>query len=189
MSKLYFKYGAIGSSKTATLLMTKYNYEQKGFKVLLLKPEGDYNDGNNDQSVKSGVGLESTEAVSISPEDNMMDVYLRYKSHVILVDDAHFLKEEQVNQLHEVVDMYNIPVICYGLMTDFTSHLFEGSKRLVEIAESLDEIKTVCTCGRKATVNARINAARRLVKTGEQIEFGQKDRYISLCYKCWSMLR
>ncbi|MDO4965977.1 MAG: thymidine kinase [Lachnospiraceae bacterium] len=187
MGKLYFKYGAIGSSKTASLLMTKYNYEQKGFKVLLIKPAMDTRDGEN--VVRSGVGLASAEAVPVSETDNMVDVYLRYKSHVILVDEAQFLKEEQVNQLHEVVDMYEIPVICYGLMTDFTSHLYEGSKRLVEIAESLDEIKTVCTCGRKATVNARINASRRLVKTGEQVEMSGGDRYISLCYKCWSMLK
>lgn len=187
MSKLYFKYGAIGSSKTATLLMTKYNYEQKGYKVLLIKPGKDTDYEGN--IVKSGVGLESNEAVTISPTDNMTDVYLRYKSHVILVDDAHFLREVQVNQLHSVVDMYNIPVICYGLLTDFTSHLFEGSKRLVEIAESLDEIKTVCTCGRKATVNARLSASRKIVKTGEQVEFGAEDKYISLCYKCWSMMR
>lgn len=187
MSKLYFKYGAIGSSKTASLLMTKFNYEQKGFHVLLLKPvqPGDPN-GN---IVVSKVGFSQAEAVPVSAYDNMVDVYLRYKSHVILIDDAHLLKEDQVNQLHEVVDRYGIPVICYGLMTDFTTHLYEGSKRLVEIAESLDEIKTVCTCGRKATVNARINANRKVVKTGEQVEFGREDKYISLCYKCFTMLR
>lgn len=186
MGKLYFKYGAMGSSKTASLLMTKFNYEQKGFKVLLLKPSVDIRDGIT--TVKSRMGLQSTEAVPVSATDNMMDIYLTYKPHVILCDEAQFLKEEQVNQFHEVVDMYDVPIICYGLLTDFTTHLFEGSKRLVEIAESLDEIKTVCTCGRKATVNARISANRRIVKTGQQIELGGDDKYISLCYKCWRKL-
>lgn len=187
MGKLYFKYGAIGSSKTASCLMTKFNYEQKGFHVLLLKPMTP-NDPNGN-IVKSKVGFSQAEAILVNKNDNMENIFLSYKSHVVLIDDAHLLTEMQVNQLHEIVDRYNVPVICYGLMTDFTTHLYEGSKRLVEIAESLDEIKTVCTCGRKATVNARINANRRVVKTGEQVEFGTEDKYISLCYKCFTMLR
>ena len=183
MSKLYFKYGAMGSSKTANLLITKFNYEEKGKRVLLLKSASDDRDGAN--IVKSRVGLEAEAGVIDS--GSILEKF-RDKIRicdVILVDEAQFLSESQINELHEIVTSYDIPVICYGLMTDFTSHMFEGSKRLVEIAESLAEIKTVCSCGRKATINARMDATGKIVTSGEQIAIGGNELYKSMCYSCW----
>ena len=183
MSKLYFKYGAMGSSKTANLLITKFNYEEKGKRVLLLKSASDNRDGAN--IVKSRVGL-SAEAGIIEQGSIMQQFRDKIRiSDVILVDEAQFLTENQINELHEIVTGYNIPVICYGLLTDFTSHLFEGSKRLVEIAESIAEIKTVCECGRKATINARMDSAGHIVTDGEQIAIGGNEMYKSMCYACW----
>lgn len=183
MSKLYFKYGAMGSSKTANLLITKFNYEEKGKRVLLLKSASDNRDGAN--IVKSRVGL-SAEA-GIIDKGSILEKFrdqIRI-ADVILVDEAQFLSESQINELHEIVINYNIPVICYGLLTDFTSHMFEGSKRLVEIAESLAEIKTVCSCGRKATINARMDGNGKIVTSGEQIAIGGNELYKSMCYACW----
>lgn len=183
MSKLYFKYGAMGSSKTANLLITKFNYEEKGKRVLLLKPDTDNRDGI--ATVKSRIGL-SAEADIIGKGS----IFQKFRDKirivdVILVDEAQFLSESQINELHEIVTGYNIPVICYGLLTDFTSHMFEGSKRLVEIAESIQEIKTVCECGRKATINARMDVFGNVVTNGEQIAIGGNDMYKSMCYACW----
>lgn len=183
MSKLYFKYGAMGSSKTANLLITKFNYEEKGKRVLLLKPASDDRDGVN--IVKSRIGL-SAEAYIIERGSVIKQFREKIRiSDVILVDEAQFLTESQINELHEIVAGYNIPVICYGLLTDFTSHLFEGSKRLIEIAESIAEIKTVCECGRKATINARMDASGQIVTNGEQIVMGGNEMYKSMCYSCW----
>lgn len=183
MSKLYFKYGAMGSSKTANLLITKFNYEEKGKRVLLLKSAHDNRDGAN--IVKSRVGL-SAEAGVIQPGSILSQFRDQIRiADVILVDEAQFLTEKQINELHEIVTGYDIPVICYGLMTDFTSHLFEGSKRLVEIAESINEIKTVCECGRKATINARMDSSGKVITTGEQIVMGGNEMYKSMCYACW----
>ena len=183
MSKLYFKYGAMGSSKTANLLITKFNYEEKGKRVLLLKPATDDRDGV--ATVKSRIGL-SAEAEVIGNGSIMAKYASKIRIvDVILVDEAQFLTESQINELHEIVTGYNIPVICYGLLTDFTSHMFEGSKRLIEIAESIAEIKTVCECGRKATINARMDSYGHVVTSGEQIAIGGNDMYKSMCYACW----
>lgn len=184
MSKLYFKYGAMGSSKTANLLITKFNYEEKGKRVLLLKPGTDDRDGVS--VVKSRIGL-SSEAGVIEKNQSILAAFSNKvrTSDVILVDEAQFLSETQINELHEIVNAYNIPVICYGLLTDFTSHMFEGSKRLVEIAESIQEIKTVCECGRKATINARMDSSGHVVTSGEQIAIGGNELYKSMCYTCW----
>ena len=184
MSKLYFKYGAMGSSKTANLLITKFNYEEKGKRVLLLKPATDDRDGVS--IVKSRIGLES-EAGVIQKGEGILNTFGKEIRicDVILVDEAQFLTEAQIDELHEIVTAYKIPVICYGLLTDFTSHLFEGSKRLVEIAESMQEIKTVCECGRKATINARMDATGHVVTSGEQIAIGGNELYKSMCYTCW----
>ena len=184
MGKLYFKYGAMGSSKTASLLMTKFNYEQKGFKVLLLKPAIDSRDGRT--TVMSRMGLSSDEAIPVAPDEEITPILEQTKADVILIDEAQFLKEKQVDELHDIVDRFDVPVICYGLLTDFTTHMFEGSKRLVEISESLMEIKTVCKCGRKATVNARLDENGNVLKTGEQIVLGGDDKYTSMCYRCWN---
>lgn len=184
MSKLYFKYGAMGSSKTANLLITKFNYEEKGKKVLLLKPASDTRDGAD--MVRSRIGLEA-KAYVIKENRSILDERYREieQADVILIDEAQFLSEQQVDELHEIVLHYGIPVICYGLLTDFTSHLFPGSKRLIEISESLQEIKTICECGRKATCNARFNADGVALLTGEQVVMGGNDMYKSMCYACW----
>lgn len=184
MSKLYFKYGAMGSSKTANLLITKFNYEEKGKQVLLLKSGSDNRDGVS--IVKSRIGLQAEAGVI----DQNQSIINKFSSQigevdVVLVDEAQFLSESQINELHEIVTAYNIPVICYGLLTDFTSHMFEGSKRLVEIAESIQEIKTVCECGRKATINARMDGHGKVVTSGEQIAIGGNELYKSMCYTCW----
>ena len=184
MAKLYFKFGAMGCSKTAQALITKFNYEERNMKVLLLKPAVDDRDGAN--TVKSRIGLKE-EAVIIRENENIFDKYVKEYSdcNVIIVDECQFLTPEQVDQLADIVIEKNIPVLCFGLSTDFTTHLFPGSKRLFEIAESISEIKSVCTCGAKATVNARIDSNGRIVTEGSQVLIGGNDSYVAMCRKCW----
>ena len=184
MAKLYFKFGAMGCSKTAQALITKFNYEERNMKVLLLKPAVDNRDGAN--TVKSRIGLKE-EAVAIRDNENVYEKYEKYYSdcNVIIVDECQFLTPEQVDQLADIVIEKNIPVLCFGLSTDFTTHLFPGSKRLFEIAESISEIKSVCTCGAKATVNARIDASGRIVTEGSQVLIGGNDSYVAMCRRCW----
>ena len=158
MAKLYFKYGAMGSSKTAQALMCRFNYLQKGFEVYLFKPVVDTRgEENGIPLVKSRIGLKS-ECIEFEKDENFFDICKRYdilhERRVIIIDEAQFLTREQVEQLKDISQ--SIPVLCYGLLTNFKTELFEGSKRLVEIADSLNEIKSVCKCGRKATINARI---------------------------------
>ena len=184
MAKLYFKFGAMGCSKTAQALITKFNYEERNMKVLLLKPAIDDRDGAN--TVKSRIGLQE-EAVIVRENENIFDKYEKNYSdcNVIIVDECQFLTPEQVDQLADIVIEKNIPVLCFGLSTDFTTHLFPGSKRLFEIAESISEIKSVCTCGAKATVNARIDSNGRIVTEGSQVLIGGNDSYMAMCRKCW----
>ncbi len=184
MAKLYFKFGAMGSSKTAQALITKFNYEERNMKVLLLKPAVDTRDGAT--VVRSRIGL-MQDAVAVGEKEDLHALYLdRYPDcDVIIVDECQFLTPEQVDQLADVVIEKNIPVLCFGLSTDFTTHLFPGSKRLFEIAESISEIKSVCTCGAKATVNARIDDQGKIVTEGSQICIGGNDRYVAMCRKCW----
>lgn len=185
MAKLYFKYGAMGSSKTAQALITKFNYEERGMKVWLIKPEIDTRDGVS--VIKSRIGLEE----NAYPIGETADVYQLFKARmeqdtdVIIVDECQFLSEEQVDQLGKIVIDFDIPVLCFGLRTDFQTKLFPGSRRLFEIAESISEIKTICACGRKATVNARIDEAGNIITEGEQIYLGGNDSYVAMCYKCW----
>ena len=184
MAKLYFKYGAMGCSKTAQALITKFNYEERNMKVLLWKPAIDTRDGAN--IVRSRIGLEK-EAVAIREDENLREkYYAEYADcNVIIVDECQFLTPEQVDQLADIVIERNIPVLCFGLATDFTTHLFPGSKRLFEIAESISEIKSVCTCGAKATVNARLDDEGNIVTEGSQVVLGGNDRYMAMCRKCW----
>ncbi len=188
MAKLYFKFGAMGSSKTAQALITKFNYEERNMKVLLLKPAIDDRDGSN--VVRSRIGL-AQEAIPVAENENIRDTYLEKYSdrNVIIVDECQFLTPEQVDQLADIVIERDIPVLCFGLSTDFTTHLFPGSKRLFEIAESISEIKSVCTCGAKATVNARLDDNGRIVTEGSQICIGGNDRYVPMCRKCWLKYR
>lgn len=183
MAKLYFKYGAMGSSKTAQALMCKFNYEQKGYVVKLLKPLIDNRDIlNNKNIVKSRIGLYS-DCISFSQNDNLIDVCGKLdKNSVIIVDECQFLTTLQVEQLKEI--SLSTPVLCYGLLTNFQTKLFEGSKRLVEIADSLMEIKSVCKCGRKAMINSRWQNGQ-LVTKGEEVLIGGDESYEGICYTCY----
>ena len=184
MAKLYYKFGAMGSSKTAQALITKFNYEERNMKVLLLKPSVDTRDGA--AIVKSRIGLQE-DAVIVGSDENIYEIYLSKYSdcNVIIVDECQFLTPEQVDQLADIVIEKDIPVLCFGLSTDFTTHLFPGSKRLFEIAESISEIKSICSCGAKATVNARIDGNGRIVTEGSQVLIGGNDSYVAMCRKCW----
>lgn len=183
MAKLYFKYGAMGSSKTATALITKYNYEERGMRVWLIKPAADVRDGA--LTLRSRVGL-SAEAEAVAPEADLAALYhARDKVDVIIVDECQFLTEAQIDQLRLLVDREGLPVLCFGLRTDFQTRLFPGSKRLFELADSITEIKTICDCGRKATTNARIDADGYVVTEGDQVMLGGNDSYIAMCHKCY----
>lgn len=183
MAKLYFKYGAMGSSKSAQALTTKFNYEEKGMTVWLIKPGTDTRDGAN--IIKSRIGL-SQKAQVISPDDNIIDAYHEAGNYdVIIADEAQFLTPEQIDQLRVLVDEENLPVLCFGLRTDFQTHFFPGARRLMELADSITEIKTICECGRKATVNARFDDNGKVITEGAQVVLGGNDRYTAMCHKCW----
>lgn len=184
MAKLYFKFGAMGCSKTAQALITKFNYEERGMKVLLVKPSVDNRDGAT--IVRSRIGLKA-EAITVSAELNLYDLYLNgHKDcNVIIVDECQFLHPDQVDQLSQLVMDYDVPVLCFGLSTDFLTHLFPGSRRLFEIADSIQEIKSVCKCGGKATVNARLDDNGNVVFSGDQVCIGGNERYVAMCKKCW----
>ena len=183
MAKLYFKYGAMGSSKTAQALITRFNYMELGMSVWLIKPSVDTRDGAD--VIKSRIGLEARAQV-ITPEQDIIAEYQKQPGHdVIIADEAQFFTPEQIDQLRQLVDEEDIPVLCFGLRTDFLTHFFPGAQRLMELADSLTEIKTVCACGRKATVNARIDATGRIITQGDQVFLGGNDSYVAMCHKCW----
>ncbi len=184
MAKLYFKFGAMGCSKTAQALITKFNYEERGMKVLLVKPSVDNRDGAT--IVRSRIGLKA-EAITVPAELNLYDLYLNghRDCNVIIVDECQFLHPDQVDQLSQVVMDYDVPVLCFGLSTDFLTHLFPGSRRLFEIADSIQEIKSVCKCGGKATVNARLDDNGNVVFSGDQVCIGGNERYVAMCKNCW----
>ena len=190
MAKLYFKYGVMGSSKSAQALMCKFNYEQVGFSVVLLKPSLDDRDKDLGQIVvKSRIGLQS-DCRQFDKDTNLYDFIKSLnnldKKSVVIIDECQFCTKEQINQLKKV--SRSIPVLCYGLLTNFKTELFEGSKRLVEIADSLMEIKAVCSCGKKASVNARFNNGKLVVR-GAEIMIGGDETYKALCYNCYDTLR
>lgn len=184
MAKLYFKYGAMGSSKTAQALITKFNYEERGMRVWLIKPAIDTRDGKN--TVKSRIGLEAPcEAIA-----NTASIFELFQSehkdaNVIIADECQFFTESQIDELRSIVDECEIPVLCFGLRTDFLCHLFTGSKRLFELADSISEIKTICECGAKATVNARLDANMNVVTVGSQVMLGGNETYVAMCHRCW----
>jgi thymidine kinase len=183
MAKLYFKYGAMGSSKTANALITKFNYEERGMRVWLIKPSLDDRDGAD--SVSSRIGL-SQKARVITPDTDIFDEFKKMNEHhVIIADECQFFTRAQIDQLRRIVDELNVPVLCFGLRTDFLTHTFEGSHRLFEVADSISEIKTICSCGQKAIVNARIDAAGNVVTEGGQILIGGNDSYVAMCHACW----
>ena len=178
MAKLYFRYGAMGSSKTANAIMVEYNYHERGQRVLMLKPRLDNRDG--ERTVRSRSGLE-TECRFVEELDEI-DVS---SYHCVIVDEAQFLTKTQVEKLVDIVDRLNVPVIAYGLRTDFQNNLFEGSQWLLAWADTIEEVKTICWCGKKATCNARIHNGK-VVKEGDQILLGGNSQYISLCRKHWA---
>lgn len=190
MAKLYFKYGAMGSSKTAQALMCKFNYEQVGYDVTLVKPVIDNRDIEEESIVvKSRIGLSSPCEVFDSETNLYKFIFglnqFKEKS-IVIVDECQFCTAEQIDQLKEI--SYHIPVLCYGLLTNFKTQLFEGSKRLVEIADSLMEIKTICSCGKKATINARFIDGK-LCTDGDEILIGGDETYKAICYQCYTELK
>jgi thymidine kinase len=183
MGKLYFKYGAMGSSKTASALMCRFNYMQKGMNVLLLKPSIDNRFKVNE--VTSRIGL-SAPCYAFSKEENIVQIFKKEskksKFDVVIVDECQFCTKEQIEQLREITEY--VSVLCYGLLTNFKTELFEGSKRLIELADSIAEIKCVCECGRKATINAKFRNGI-LVSDGQEVDIGAEEKYNGLCYFCY----
>ena len=186
--KLYFRYGTMGSAKTALLLTTAYNFEERKMDYVCMKPVID--DREKDSVIRSRIGIERR-CCWIYPNTNMYQMLVemfesegRLKEWV-LIDESQFLTAEQVDQLAQVVDEYGVNVMCYGLRTDFQTHLFEGSRRLFELADTIDEIKSTCTCGRKTIVNARIDRNGDVILDGEQVEIGGDDKYMAMCLRCY----
>ena len=178
MAKLYFRYGAMGSSKTANAIMVQYNYAERGQRALMLKPRLDDRDGARSVGSRSGLRAPCRFVEELADID-----VTRYDC--LIVDEAQFLTKAQVQLLVDIVDKGNVPVICYGLRADFQGNLFEGSLWLLAWADSIEEIKTVCWCGKKATCNARLSGGR-VIKEGEQVLLGGNESYIALCRKHWA---
>ena len=189
MAKLYFRYGAMGSSKSANILMVRYNYEERGQYAVLLKPRTDNRDGEHE--IQSRIGLsapaeyvdEFLKEIAEFWDDEISEyTYHGKRVDALLVDEAQFLSPEEVDTLSDIVDFYNIPVLCYGLRTDFLNHLFPGSMRLMEIADVIEEVPTVCWCGKPAQCNTRY-ANGKIVREGAQIMLGSNESYVALCRK------
>lgn len=190
--KLIYRFGTMNSGKSLQLLATAHNFHERGIPFILLKSSIDTRDGND---VVHSRALGDRECLSVSPGDNIFDLVKSLENMTaltntnslkwILVDEAQFLTPEQVDQLAAIVDNFTINVICYGLRTDFRTHLFPGTKRLFEVADCLEEIKSSCSCNSKTIFNARIDSNGDIVTDGEQIEVGGDDRYIALCRKCY----
>jgi thymidine kinase len=183
MAKLYFRYGSMGSSKTANALMVKYNYEERGQKVIFIKPEIDDREGKD--VIRSRVGIESP--VTVLPQNASIIETTNLNRNAqgiscVIVDEAQFLSQKQVLELCHIVDHLNTAVVCYGLRSDFLGNLFEGSKWLMALADSIEEVKTICFCGKKATMNMRLVDGKPVFE-GDQILIGGNESYISVCRK------
>ena len=187
MSKLYFRYGAMSSGKTAALLQVAYNYERQGMKVIVVKPSIDT---KAQDKVSSRIGIERPGDVLLGPTECLIDKMELKKPHAIIVDEAQFLTRAQVDELYTFTKVYDIPVLCYGLRCDFQMNGFEGSTRLLEIADDIEELKTICRCGAKATQNLRkINGEP--VFEGKQVIIDDHTQveYEGVCGKCYLKLR
>ena len=185
MAKLYFKYGAMGSSKTAQALITKYNCEENDMSVWLIKHSADIRDGAG--ILRSRIGLQANCEI-MTPDTDVYKLFTltrKNKCDVVIVDECQFMTSQQIQQLRAIVDDYNVPVICFGLRTDFQTRLFPGSMRLMELADKIQEIKTICDCGSKATVNARIDGNGHIITEGAQVVLGGNDSYIAMCHRCY----
>lgn len=183
MAKLYFKFGAMGSSKTASALMCRFNYMQKGKNVLLIKPKID--NRVKVTEVTSRIGL-SAPCIAFETTDNLVKIFenenIKTKVDVVICDEAQFCTKKQVEQLRDLAE--NVPVLCYGLKGNYKTELFEGSKRLLELADSISEIKSVCDCGKKAIINGRYRKGL-LVTDGAEVEIGGDEKYKGLCFSCF----
>lgn len=182
MAKLYFYFSAMNAGKTTTLLQSAHNYRERGMRVAILTPKLDFRDGSG--TVASRIGLQA-EGIAFERGDDLQgiikaDIDADGPLHCVLVDEAQFLTKPQVWQLSEVVDALRIPVLCYGLRTDFRGELFEGSQYLLAWADELQEIKTICHSGKKATMNVRIDAQGHALQDGPQVEIGGNERYVSV---------
>ncbi len=182
MAKLYFYYSSMNAGKSTSLLQSSYNYRERGMNTLVLAPKLDNRYGGG--KVTSRIGIES-EAVTFSSRDNLLDLVGDASSdnpvHCVLIDEAQFLTKQQVFELGEVTDKLNIPVLAYGLRTDFQGEPFEGSKYLLAWSDNLKELKAICHCGTKATMVVRLDQQGNAVREGSQIEIGGNDRYVSMC--------
>ena len=183
MAKLYFRYGVMGSSKSANALMVRYNYEERGQRALMVKPTLDQREG--ERVVNSRMGL-CYPCIWFEELENMSREELQ-DWQCVIVDEAQFLSQEQVDYLTVIVDDFNVPVICYGLRADFSGRLFPGSEALLAWADIIEEVKTICWCGKKATCNARFDEHGRVLKEGDQVVLGANDCYIGLCRKHWKL--
>ena len=184
MAKLYFYYSSMNAGKSTALLQSSYNYRERGMNTLILAPE--FDDRYGVGKVKSRIGIEA-EATTFSSRDDLFalvrDRHAEEALHCVMIDEAQFLTREQVFQLGEITDKLNVPVLAYGLRTDFQGEPFEGSKYLLAWSDNLNELKAICHCGRKATMVVRFDANGEAVREGSQIEIGGNDRYVSMCRK------
>lgn len=180
MAKLHFRYGAMGSTKTAHALMLHYNFKERNRGSLLLKPSIDTRDGES--LIKSRCGLYSKCLLF-----DKLTTKIAQRYEILIIDEAQFLKFEDIRFLIGLVDGYDITAICYGLRTDFQGRLFEGSQWLLAWADEIEEIKTICKCGNKATRNARLGNSNKVIKVGNQVEIGGNERYIPMCRKCFEL--
>lgn len=179
--KMYFYYGVMGSSKTANALMKRFDFEEHGRKVILMKSSVDNRDGVF--TVKSRAGL-SAEAVIVEKNSSIKEILSGIKNiEIIIIDEAQFLSKDQVDELRDLTNS-GIMVMCYGLKTDYMGNLFEGSKRILEVADTIREIPSMCECGRKAIMNARYKNGK-IVYEGNQVDIGGNEKYKALCYQCW----
>ena len=186
MAKLYFYYSAMNAGKSTVLLQSSHNYHERGMKTLLLTPAINQRDGMG--KIASRIGL-TKDAESFKQEDDLRLLIDRTHEQApiacVLIDEAQFLTRPQVEQLAKVADQAGIPVLCYGIRTDFKGNLFPGSAALLGWADNLIELKTICHCGRKATMNLRTDAEGEPIKEGEQVEIGGNERYVAMCRKCF----
>jgi thymidine kinase len=182
MSKVYFYYSAMNAGKSTVLLQSSYNYQERGMRTLLFMPAMHTRAGNG--RILSRIGL-SSDAIALQERDNLLErvreAHATKEVACVLVDEAQFLTPEQVRQSTDIADVLRIPVLCYGLRTDFQGRLFPGSAELLAVADNLIELKTICHCGRKATMNLRIGADGNAVTVGAQVEIGGNDRYVAMC--------
>ena len=183
MAKLHYIYGTMGCSKTVQALLRRYNYIERGKKVLFIKSSIDTRDGKN--IIRSRVGIEA-EVLEYGPEDNIIELFIEELNEVdyLIVDEVNFATALQVEQMRAIADEFDIPVYTYGLKADFQSHLFEGSKRLFEIADTHNQLESICHCGKPTIVNGRYEGDN-VIYEGDLVLIGGNDKYINLCYDCW----